>query len=448
MKSCKCPVFCLLYRCVVSRDEKMLKMENLKVENNLARQDSSSEAQPHGRIQKISQEGSKSTYMIILRKDYLKSDYKDKLSQKESPDLSKQDSGDLGYDSPVGNVCIQRKQWHKSDDMKLNDSEEYDSSKSAGGVFPNEDSGVYDQELVLNETDRLSLTAKYENLGASKPQISSYVIQSPLGAKQSHKHNGEQHSFSNSSSNNPSELHRQSSVARKIVLMAPSPWNSTSKSLLKKSVNFVDEAVPAVSKSSSTVKTNDPLQETSSTFSNASQVCQLNLAKGNGINSSIVSVCPADQTKTSKTGPVTSTPVSSSTESKSRFLLDSTPHRPVYVIPSPFSRQRSTASQPATCTPSATFSKPSLSLYDATCTRIPCSVKSSGCVSSSASLEITSTQSSTSGKISPGENPCSDGSGGVVIRVEEGSVEEIDLGVGTGSLTSSQESTSTVETGK
>jgi len=424
--------------------------------NNSTSQDGKSALQHHGKIQKISQEGSKSTYMIILRKDCL-SDYQSKNSSQPSfSDRTVQQTlSDWDLDSP--DACAvqynnRRKLRDSSDDVKLNlsniNDEEYDSNKSASSVFLQQDSGVFEPETMLIENKDCSST-----LSTEKTHVNAYVIPSPLAIKRAHKP-ADRYLFPVTSSHQSLSHHpAATSSARKNVLVS----SSESNSLLRRPLTFTNDAVPVISKShQGAFQTPTPLLPTNPkavpTFSNISPINQL--CPSGARKSSFVPICPAESPalKASWSGPITSTPVYNETRGRPHHSrAETAPHCPVYIIPSPFTRPKADTPQTSNIsmerrsldTPSDWTSTTSMN-------------NSSGFVSGSSSLE-TSDWSKLSEPVADKtsvkeglsmtiwDKQCSDRSEGVVISIEN--IAGRDIGLETYSQASSQESTETVEKG-
>lgn len=407
--------------------------------------DNKNAPQPHGRIQKISQEGSKSMYMIILRKDCL-ADYQSKPSPKDAETVQKQKKSDWGLESPDETAKIdRRKLCELSDDVRLNlsniNDEEYDSNQSASSVFLKQDSGVFDQDTVFIDSDNCSQSDGHVK---EKSLVNSYVIRSPFAFKHGQKSSEEQCSASATPSH---QSQSSTSAARKIVLVTPS---SEPKSLLKRTVTFSSEAVPVISKSyESPFQAPTPLLPANPkavpTFTNISPISQLCLGSK---KSSFVPICPAETPAVSapRPGPLTSTPVYNESRSKShRSRSASVPHRPVYIIPSPFTRQNSSNTNPSASTPGNSSGDKSL-IAAGDILRTPNLNNSSGFVSGSSGLETPESSRLSGGGTVISDGRLLDGSGGVVISV--GDDTDGDTGLDTESLTSSQESTETVEKGR
>ncbi|WAR02425.1 FOXM1-like protein [Mya arenaria] len=412
----------------------MCDREKESTENVLKAAPASSEPlHSHGQIQKISQDGSKSTYMIILSKDCFKeAGFSDLVTRRKYKPLD------------------------SSEDVKLNlsniDDEEYDSNRSASSVFLKQESGFFEQDSAI-DIDPLDPSL------CEKSTMNTYIIPSPLSTKQTKKPCHDQHTFpvicQDGSLNPEAESNERPSTARKIVLVTPTTADGGSRSILKKSVAYTNDAVPVINKGNNPFHTpaslllkNNP--KAVPTFSNISPINQQFIKPS---NSTFVPITPAGSYNRGATpsGPYTSTPLSSDGSYRTQHTRhESSSHRPVYIIPSPFTRQNKSAPK-QTCE--------THSLLNDVC-QTPSLNNSSGFISGSSSLETPDASLSfndkTSGyRASPMDFQSSigktariveldDGSGGVVVSLDD-DVDDLDLGIE--SMTSSQESTDTAEKG-
>ncbi|KAH3830428.1 uncharacterized protein LOC127879506 isoform X1 [Dreissena polymorpha] len=430
---------------------------------------------PHGQVQKISQEGSKSTYMIILRKDCMSSNLSDIKSTGsgqgastfqdycatvvEEPRKSKPKVCDREIDSPAESEILlsRRKPCHKPEDVKLNlsniDDEEYDSNQSASSVFLRQESGYVGQDSGI-ETDIFTYNfARVSDKGA----MNTYFLKSPVSAPQTRKPAIEQHPLPLTSQDigfvRPTTSDRQS-AARKIVLVTPTAADGVTKSVLKKSVTYTHDAVPVIDKSSNPFLTPATLLPKNNpkavpTFSNISPINQQFVRP---LTSRFIPISPADSSSHSTSaGPLTSTPIYIEAKRRAHSKQDSDTHRPVYIIPSPFTRQNTHFLTQHSSSPVNPVYTPNLN-------------NSSGFISGSSSLETPESSWSfeqtnvwSSDPVNNGSYnvdssnealehvrlnrksslEVTDGSGGVVISMDN-ELESLDLGME--SLTSSQES--------
>lgn len=458
-------------------------------------------SQPHGQIQKISQEGSKNTYVIILSKDYLKSESsKGKYSPCSESGSGKVDktrnyltAADGAFDSPSAEIVVSRKKLlHPPEDVKLNlsniDDDEYDSNKSASSVFLRQELNLSDSAIEVDTSHHSLLSTGNTALSQShsyyceKSHMNAYVIPMPLVTPQPRKVSLEQHAFKKTS---PLKLKEQIS---KQGYSAHSSCDKTSQSTAKKSILHVaqnegscfgfhktaysNEAVPVMGRSTSNTfhtpasqlpKTNPKAVPT---FSNISPINQQHAS--HPPQSTFIPISPAE----SPEGPLTSTPVTGESHRRlQQMKQESSSHRPVYIIPSPFSRQNYDTS-PFTKTQSRADSwSPAV--------QTPSMNNSSGFISGGSSLETPDVSGSFDGEstrqtggqhstmdsegyseILPDDDKIvtvckNDGFGGVVIRVGENCKNgTIDPGPDSNSIdhsvTSSQESETSdpVEKGK
>jgi len=410
-------------------------MQESEEEGKKLKMPSSSETfHSHGQIQKISQDGSKSTYMIILSKDCFKdaglignaSNFFTNSTTTTSKNKLSNDV-DKKFESPVESDSNLKRRFHPlPKDVKLNlsniNDNEYDSNQSSSSVFLQE-SGFY-------EEPEKRCTVSYRE----KSKMNSYIIPSPLSGKQSHK-----------TSDSKQESEDKSSAVRKIVLVTPTPGDDGNTSVLKRSIAYTNDAVPVVNKTdfpfntpASLLPKNNP--KAVPTFSNISPINQQYYKP---TNSAFVPISPMGICTTS-IGPYTSTPVSS--EGSSKQLTNrsqSATHRPVYIIPSPFAR------------PSSTQKNFVDKNYVHTDTNSSNLNNSSGFISGSSSLDTpNSSQSLNDSKQSSRECQgrtarvveVNDGSGGVVVSLDDDDdIESLDLGLE--SVSSSQESTDAADKG-
>ncbi|XP_060569989.1 forkhead box protein M1-like [Ruditapes philippinarum] len=444
---------------------------------------------PHGQIQKISQEGSKNTYVIILSKDYLKSESSQgqsllKYSAGSNVTVKKKASAaalERDFDSPSGEVAVcKKKLLNPPEDVKLNlsniNDEEYDSNKSASSVFLqqdlSEDDSAIDVYMPMEKSGERASPFNSNQHSGEQSKMNTYVIPTPV---KSRKGNIEKHDFLKTS---PLKLNEQDSKSgfsayspnfktshpgtRKVIQLSSNQDSGLSGF---KKTSFCNEAVPVMGKPAVNIhhtpismlpKTNPKAVPT---FSDISPISQQTASQAH--RSTFIPINPADSPSdgATSTGPLTSTPLTgepSCQKRKSHVIIESSTHRPVYVIPSPFARQNSVQSQQKLdiSTPGAHSSSMN---------------NSSGFISASSSLETPDASSSfdaekshpSGGRYSPMEtnnvSPESkaekrvaemfkcDGSGGVVITVNEsGDIEELDQGIDSNSLDpsvcSSQES--------
>ncbi|XP_053384135.1 uncharacterized protein LOC123535724 [Mercenaria mercenaria] len=456
-----------------------------------------SDAVPHGQIQKISQEGSKNTYVLILSKDYLKSE-----SSKGHSLLKYSSRGSEGsransklftaaaerdFDSPSGEVAVSRKKLlHPPSDVKLNlsniNDDEYDSNKSASSVFLQQDSGLSEHdsaiEIDISQSNSSGNTPHSNSLSffCEKSQMNAYVIPTPVKPR---KEIVEKHAFKKTS---PLKLSEQVS---KSGFSAYSSSNKTSQSAVKKAVSvtstqdasvcrvkktsYTNEAVPIMGRSTSSIQHTPTtiLPQTNPkavpTFSNISPINQQHASQPP--QSTFIPISPAESPANGakSTGPLTSTPLTTESDRRCQPVsLESSTHRPVYIIPSPFARQNSFPINTPTQQKRDIFSP---------AVQTPSMNNSSGFISASSSLETPDASSSfdaeknqqSGSQYSPMDTKevdsesqsgigmiglsKHDGSGGVVITVnEDGDIEDLDQGFDSNSLDpsvcSSQESES------
>ncbi|KAL4225068.1 Forkhead box protein M1 [Mactra antiquata] len=431
----------------------------------------------HGQIQKISEEGGKNTYVLILSKDYLKSESNKgqtllkcmSAGQKDKTRSKTTESGfvnDRDFESPSEITVGRRKLHHIPEDVKLNlsniNDDEYDSNRSASSVFLQES----EQDSAIDvDHDHSNVS---HNFFCDKSKMNTYIVPSPIRPSGSEKRKLEQHTFKTTSplkidSDSPFKSSFQhdrpssQTSARKIVLVTPTHDKDGGQSL-KKSVTYSNDAVPVMGRSRSSFQTpSSLLQKTSSkavpTFSNISPISQQTNPKSN--NTFVpISVAETSNYGAASSGPFTSTPNTGEPHRRLQQLKqESSSHRSVYVIPSPFSRQTSNWQS----------SKTDISYLSST-DRTPNSLNnSSGFISGSSSLETPDGSQSFDGDFRASMDhrsspmkckeisvevhvqdcnvDCNDGSGGVVIKVAENEDIE-DLGIDYSPMTSSQESES------
>lgn len=452
----------------------------------------------HGQIQKISQEGSKNTYVLILSKDYLKSESSNGQSLLKYSSVSSQSGksntrkilppsgGD--YDSPSGQVPVTKKKLLRPpEDVKLNlsniNDDEYDSNKSSSSVFlqesgfsePDSDKSTENSSSSNvssgNSSNLINLNA--HSFFCEKSQMNTYVIPTPV-TPHAWKARLEQHAFKKTS---PLKLADQVSL---VGLTANSSGDKTSQSTAKKvlvtpnkdegftgkvkKTVYSNEAVPTVVGSTEVLATS-LLQKTNPkavpTFSNISPINQQHVSQ-----STFIPISPAESPAygATSTGPLTSTPLNGETNRRSQKVRqESSTHRPVYVIPSPFNRQSSSVSALAYQSRLDIFSPQ---------VQTPSMNNSSGFISASSSMETPEisrsyeeeTNRQAESIYTPmeckevssemavdkegSEDKKNDGSGGVVICVNKDSViEELDEGFDSNSLDPSVCSSQESETG-
>lgn len=378
-------------------------------------------SQPHGQIQKISQEGSKNTYVIILSKDYLKSESSkgheggsllkySPCSESRSDRLDKTrnlTATDRAFDSPSAEITVSRKKLlHPPEDVKLNlsniDDVEYDSNKSASNVFLRQELNLSDSAIEVDSLHHCVLSAGNTALSQSSnyycktSQMNSYVIPMPLVTPQPRKVSLEQHAFKKTS---PLKLNEQISGQG---YSAHNACNKTSQSTAKKMIlaqnevscsgfpktAYSNEAVPVIGRATSNAF-HTPASQLPKTnpkavpmFSNISPINQQHASQPP--QSTFIPISPAE-------GPVTSTPVTGESHRRLQQVKQESSHRPVYIIPSPFSRQNfntspftKTQSRADSCSPAV---------------QTPCMNNSSGFISGGSSLETPDVSSSFDGEI-------------------------------------------------
>lgn len=426
---------------------------------------------PHGQIQKISQEGSKNTYVIILSKDYLKSEssrgqtfshYQTATKAKvvaQHPDVAHNSvkSDERDFDSPSGEVNLvrQKKLPHPPEDVKLNLSniqvEEYDSNQSASKVF-------LQQESILTEHDSavgLDSVSEYSAMDLhNSPDVNS---------EQYRKVGVEQHAFKKTS---PLKLGEPCSK------QAFTPFSQADKNTAKSIASvkhepalkktYTNVAVPLMGHSTKSISI---LPKTFSkavpTFSSVSPITQKPTSQ-----TSFIPINPASSpvSQAVTPGPFTSTPVTGETHRRvQQVKQDSASHRSVYIIPSPFNRQISSN----TCTSYLLRNQSQTDTWSPL-KQTPGFNNSSGFISGSSSLETPDASNSfdaehvqqTERNYSPMDykelyteiHMSADGSAksssdcvtSAVQQETDEDVEELDLGLDTNSLdpsiTSSQES--------
>ena len=348
------------------------------MENTLAEE-------PQARIQKIHQEGSKSTYVIIVNKDCLKSDsaLKSLVNTKQAPasthgrilprrsllqtsDVKKKLTilSDREFDSPTDSSTATRsliKPNPKPEDVKLNlshiNDEEYDSGLSSSSVFlkSEQSSSAFDSAI---ETD-MSKNSSFEptsrsllsNLDSMK--MNAYVIPSPLSTQQTRSEET-QHAFQVVNSKTTSKLAYNTPVstnknvayptARKIIHVPDSNAAECAKTV-KKTIHYTSQAVPLAHKSIGTPVSlgyQRPINPNAvPVFSDISPI------QAGGDNrfspltmGTFVPVAPSPKAYYAgdNKGPFTSTPVDTNPRI-THLKHESSTHRPVYIIQPPFKKK-------------------------------------------------------------------------------------------------------------
>ena len=383
--------------------------------------------QPFGNIQKISQEGSKNTYVIILSKDCIKGE-----SSKGPPVLKCPPVGNHGralarrpvnsnmqedeFDSPtLNNDSNQHKIPHPKEDVKLNlsniNDDEYDSNTSATNVFlkpeffdiDNTQDSAIEADMPETSHEHCNTSSHSRTYFCEKSKMNTYVIPSPLTVQQEKRKGVGQHTFPMISPqftcgkqsllyNTPIHSEKQSmntAQGRKIYLVTPEQGKAGA---LKKSVAYTNEAVPTMGKSkvnefsggvSLLTKTNPKAVPT---FNNISPISQTQLPTTN-----FVPINPSVSPSEELCGPFTSTPLTGDTNPRLQQLKhESLTHRPVYIIQSPFS-QKATSETPGSVSVSQTNDSETSVIAMSS---VPKLNNSSGFVSGSGSLELFEASSS------------------------------------------------------
>lgn len=366
--------------------------------------------EPKARIQKIRKEGSRSTYVIIVNKDCLRSDSALRnfanLKQPavashvsaipEGADIKKNltDTSDRDFDSPTNSSavsCSLRKHKSTPEDVKLNltyiNDEEYDSGLSSSSVFLNSERSISTGDSAI-ETDfsqnSSSIEASSHSFSNScHSKMNAYVIPSPLVAQQK-KTEEIQHAFPISTqlnANDTSRLGYSTPISadktafhppsRKIVLVPDSNQFTDSSKIPKKAIHYTGQAVPLANKYLGTpvsIGYQRPFNPNAvPVFSDISPIQASGDNKFSPLSfGTFVPRAPSPKTQCAgdNKGPFTSTPVINTNPRIAHLKQESSTHRPVYIIPSPFSRKKSDNSSSASATvPSNMVNEPAPSAF-------------------------------------------------------------------------------------
>ena len=344
--------------------------------------------EPRARIQKISQEGSKSTYVIIVNKDCLKSEsgQRSLAGIKQAPvsnigrhvprrkfvqgsEIRKNltDISDRDFDSPTldtaSNLNLKSSTNLSQEDVRLNltdmNYDEYDSGLSASSVFlkSEKNSMTYDSAI---ETDMSQNSTNLDGSQSKNKIMNMYVNQSCIP-----KQNDEsQHVFpvispqfvdakgaaSKLAYNTPvlSDKTASHPTARKIVLV-PDACNTTETSQgSRKKISYSSQAVPVANQTLGTPVNIGYLRQLNPNavpvFNDISPIQGAGDSRSPPFSSANIlppqppNVLP--YTSDNK-GPLTSTPVLSTNPRLAHLKQESSTHRPVYIIQSPFNRRKS-----------------------------------------------------------------------------------------------------------
>ena len=348
--------------------------------------------EPKARIQKISQEGSKSTYVIIVNKDCLKSEAAKRnissikqapvlghgrcvprRSLVQGPDIRRNltDISDKDFDSPTPNSTaslVKGTTQLSQEDVKLNltdiNDDEYDSGLSASSVFLKSEnsSAAFDSAIEIDVSQNSS---NLEGSLKSKNRVmNSYVIPSPLTVQQK-KTEEIQHVFPVISSHlvdskgAPSKLAYNTPVlsdktashptARKIFLVPDTCSSSESMGGSKRMISYTSPAVPVANKNFGTpvnIGYQRPVNPNAvPIFNDISPIQAAGDSKFSPVpTGKFLPVQPSSniiQYPSDNKGPLTSTPVLNTNPRLAQLKQESSSHRSVYIIQSPFSRRKS-----------------------------------------------------------------------------------------------------------
>ena len=420
-----------------NRKEHIDQTTHTQMESNLSEE-------PHARIQKIHQEGSKSTYVIIVNKDSLKSDsaLKSLVNPKKTSvsagshgrilprksvlktsnvnhkDLTGQ--SDREFDSPTetgSSTTAARsllKPKSKPEDVKLNlshiDDEEYDSGLSSSSVFlrSEQSSSAFDSAIETDMSRNSSFEPSRSLLGNSgNMKINSYVIPSPL-TTQPARNEETQHAFQVVNSRNTSKLAYNNPLSGETALAYPTPRKiahisdsnaAENGNSVRKTVHYMSQAVPLANKSVGTpVSFGYQRPVNPNAVPVLSNISPIQAGGDNNFSplsmGTFVPVAPSPKAYCSgdNIGPYTSTPVDIN-QRIAHLRHESSSHRPVYVIQPPFKKKSdanaSTSITPSTDTVNAESRKTNLNNES----HVETSNNSSGFVSASDSLEKPETTS-------------------------------------------------------
>lgn len=356
--------------------------------------------EPKARIQKIHQEGSKSTYVIIVNKDCLKSDsaLRNIASNVQAPVTSRgrsiprralmQDSNirrnltdisDKDFDSPVNFSTDLLEHRTTAEDVKLNltgiSDEQYDSGLSSSSVFLKSDrsDAASDSAVDTDLSQSSHFDTSLQSAISKHKTMNSYVIPSPLGIKQ--KKNEEiQHAFPVISSqvvnskSTSSKLAYNTPVltdkivshqaARKIFLVPETSAMENAREA-KKTIHYTSQAVPVANKTLGTpVSVGYQRPVNPNAVPVFSDISPIQAAGDNSVAFLPVQPSPQSDCTGDNKGPLTSTPIGNTNPRIAHLKQESSTHRAVYIIPSPFNRRKSDDSSPKTITNTSTKNEP------------------------------------------------------------------------------------------
>lgn len=355
--------------------------------------------EPKARIQKIHQEGSKSTYVIIVNKDCLKSDsaLRNIASNRQAPvtshgrsiprralvqdsDLRRNltDISDKDFDSPVNTSTGLLQHRSTAEDVKLNlagiSDEQYDSGLSSSSVFLKSDhsGSASDSAIDTDLSQSSNFDSSLQSAISKHKTMNSYVIPSPLGIKQ--KKNEEiQHAFpvissqvvnSKSTSsklafNTPVLTDKIAShqAARKIFLVPETTAMENGREA-KKTIHYTSQAVPVANKTLGTpVSVGYQRPVNPNAVPVFSDISPIQAAGDNSAAFLPVQPSPQSDCTGDNKGPLTSTPLGNTNPRIAHLKQESSTHRAVYIIPSPFNRRKSDDSSPKTIANTCTSTK-------------------------------------------------------------------------------------------
>ena len=352
--------------------------------------ESSLDEEPHARIQKIHQEGSKSTYVIIVNKDSLKSDsaLRSFVNAKKAPastgshgrtlpkksllktsDVNKDLTGlgDREFDSPtdIGSATTATRSLlkpnDKPEDVKLNlsqlEDEEYDSGLSSSSVFlrSEQSSSAFDSAIETDMSQNSSFEPSRSLISnSSNMKMNSYVIPSPL-TTQSTRNEETQHAFQVVNSRNTSKSAYNNPLSSDTAFAYPTPRKighipdsnaAENGKPVKKTIHYMSQAVPLANKSIGTpVSLGYQRPINPNAVPVLSNISPIQAGGDNNFSplsmGTFVPVAPSPKAYCAgdNIGPYTSTPVD---QRIAHLKHESSSHRPVYIIQPPFKKKSDT----------------------------------------------------------------------------------------------------------